>query len=45
MATRERDSPGPSFGIAHGTVVPENAEPDRLADDAERPDEEDGADD
>ena len=33
MATRERDSPGPSFGIAHGTVVPENAEPDRLADD------------
>ncbi len=32
MATRERDSLGPSFGIAHGTVVPENAEPDRLTD-------------
>jgi hypothetical protein len=32
MATREHDSTGSSFGIAHGTVIPENAEPDRPAD-------------
>ena len=25
MATRERESVGPRFGIAHATVVPENA--------------------
>ena len=26
MATRERESVGPQFGIAHATVVPENFE-------------------
>jgi len=29
MATSERESVRPSFGIAHATVVPENFEPGR----------------
>ena len=28
MATSERESVRPSFGIAHATVVPENFEPE-----------------
>ena len=35
MATKERESAGPSFGIAHGTVVPENAEPGGFREDDE----------
>jgi hypothetical protein len=30
MATREHESAGPPFGIAHVTVVPENFEPGRV---------------
>ena len=33
MATGDRESAGPSFGIAHGTVVPGNGSPDELPED------------
>ena len=32
MATRERKSVGPPFGIAHATVVPGNYDPERAPD-------------
>jgi len=40
MATRERESVGPRFGIAHATVVPENFEPAESPGDGEDGDDE-----
>ena len=37
MATNERESAAPAFGIAHATAVPENFDPERAGDGEERP--------
>jgi hypothetical protein len=37
MATNERESVAPAFGIAHATVVPENFDPEEAGFVEERP--------
>jgi len=37
MATSERESAAPAFGIAHATTVPENFDPEEAGDGEDRP--------